>query len=836
MRDEDVAVSAHAVAPRPRLRVAHVIHSLGAGGAEGLLVDLATVSCSYGIDLTVIGLSDAEDSRIVPLLEEAGALVHGLHAARYDGSAVLRVARILRDERIDLVHTHLKHADLVGGLAARIVGVPAVSTLHLIEDTEASSVVNAKNMVAVAGRWCLSRRVIALSKAQRRWYAGFRLADQGSVVLIPNGIRQPRPQRGRDEVRAELGIPDGAVLALTVSLLRPEKGHATLLDAIRLLGLHGDVVACLAGDGPLLEDIRAEVAADPVLSSHVRILGFRRDVDDLISAADVVVHPSYRDALPTALISALAAGAPIIASDVGGIPDIVAPDSGRLVPPGDAPALARALTEFATDVAGRAACGQAGMARFSEQFAADVWASRLRALYVDVLREDAAGRVPRADRAHVAGRERAVRSVALLSAVDPFPADNGKNVVIGGFLRHLLLRVPEQVHFLHVGNPLDNHNADWSGVRVHEMGTPTTGDHIRGLLIDAVLRRRSLQETFTASRTVRRHVGSALAEVDPDLIIVDTLRMAQYVEGLRLRGRLVVYLDDLFSLRYERMLDILQESRGIAFDPLGNFQRFVPRRLHVLTRLPQTRNALLQFEARRVRRSEERVTRLADSVLLLNAGEADLLSERTGLPVVAIPPSMPARSSWAGTWHGQADFCFVGLLNIAHNLDGLSWFLAEGMGELLTLRPDARLHVIGRGAPDTLVAMCRKYGDRVILHGYVENLDELLSSCAALVNPLRFGSGIKIKTLEALSRGLPVVCTPVAADGISEESRPGQVVHANAADLARSMVDLLDPAVRAAASHDALRLFAEEYGPQEVLRAYDDVFGLSDGLSPLDEL
>lgn len=363
------------------LTVAHVIHSLGAGGAEALLVDLAAAAPQHGIRVVVVGLSDAQDARTVPLLRAAGATVYELHGGRYDIGAIARVAAVLRREGVDIVHTHLKHADVVGGLAARLTGRPVVSTLHVIESEPAGSRARAQVRLAAAVRSRLFGRVIVLSEAQRRWYE--RVAPGSPIVLLPNGIRPLVPDRTRAEVRRELDVADGEVLSLTLSLMRPEKGHATLLDAVRRIPAEVPLVAALAGDGELLDHVRATVADDPVLRRRVRVLGFRRDVADLLSAADLVVHPSFEDALPTALICGLSMGIPIVATQVGGIPDIVG-DAGELVPAGDADALAAAIGRYAVDAAAREMVGMRGYARFVEKFDVNVWINALKSLYASL--------------------------------------------------------------------------------------------------------------------------------------------------------------------------------------------------------------------------------------------------------------------------------------------------------------------------------------------------------------------------------------------------------------------------------------------------------------------
>ncbi len=372
------------------MRVAHVIHSLGAGGAETVLEHLVPAAADTGVEVVVIGLSDAEDNRTAERLRALGATVHELHRARYDPTVVRAVADLLRAERIDLVHTHLKHADVVGGAAARRVGVPAVSTLHVIEDpTSAAARLRVRFAAAVRSR--LAARTVAVSGAQRDWYAVWAPHPE-RIALVPNGVAEPAPVRTREQVRAELGVAPDQVLAMTVSLMRPEKGHGDLLDA--LTGIPDDVplVAALAGDGPLLHDIRARVDGDPRLRDRVRVLGFRTDVDDLLAASDLVIHPSRADALPTSVVSAIASGRAVVATDVGGLADIVGAGAGVLVPAGSVPELRDAVIELTGDRARRDALGADGRQRYLTEFAAPVWASRLQELYTQVAGESIAGR------------------------------------------------------------------------------------------------------------------------------------------------------------------------------------------------------------------------------------------------------------------------------------------------------------------------------------------------------------------------------------------------------------------------------------------------------------
>jgi glycosyltransferase involved in cell wall biosynthesis len=417
-----------------------------------------------------------------------------------------------------------------------------------------------------------------------------------------------------------------------------------------------------------------------------------------------------------------------------------------------------------------------------------------------------------------------VQRVAIVSAVAPYPRDSGKSVVIAGFLDHFRRRMPEaEIHYVHVGRPLESREG-FEGVVVHEVGRRARHELVRSLLWGVPVQRLSLQEAFTASGQVAHRLGALLDDIDADLEVIDTIRMAQLVERHQGRGRRVLYLDDLFSERYRRMLDVLDDDRGSHFDPLGQFTVHVPSALSGLTRNQTVRRWLLLLERRLVQRREQRAAQQAELSLLLNAEEAELLRERSGAAVRSVPPLVSVPSTTRAAWSGRPEFCFVGLLSIAHNDDGLSWFLREGMPELLAQRPDAVLHVIGRGASPQVVQLAAQFGDSVRLHGFVDDLDALVAPSCAMVNVLRFGSGVKIKVLEALARGLPVVTTAVGAEGIAESSE-GLVVAASARQAGRELARLADPGQRELASREAARLYAERYSPEVVHAAYDEAFG-----------
>jgi glycosyltransferase involved in cell wall biosynthesis len=364
------------------IRACHLIHDLRAGGAEHLLAELASLAGGAGIDLSVVSMMPFGGRRFPAVLADLGVPVRSLDlSSRWDPRGPRRAATVLADLDAEVVHSHLKHADIVASFAAPRLGIPMVSTLHLIEE-DVSVVGAAKRRLAAGRRMRHAARTIAVSEATRRWYLDRFGGDPARVVTIYNGVADPGvvSEAERSSTRTELGVPPDAPLVVTIALLRPGKGHDVLLDAaVRLPGVWFAVV----GEGP--EEGRLRRLAEHLgLADRVVFAGFRDDVPRVAACADVVAHPSLADALSTALVHASAVGAAIVGSDVGGIPEIIGGGAGVLVSPGDPNALSEAITALLGDSGRRELMGAAARRRFEELFEGHAWARRLAALYRDV--------------------------------------------------------------------------------------------------------------------------------------------------------------------------------------------------------------------------------------------------------------------------------------------------------------------------------------------------------------------------------------------------------------------------------------------------------------------
>ena len=367
-----------------------LIDSLNWGGAETLLAEYAVGAERAGIDVSVSHLADRpgahhrlRDLGIEPVLIPVSGLV--------SRSGRRRVREHLAAVNPDLLHTHLGHSDVYGGLAARSLEIPAVATLHTMAEPRGLKERAKERLMGLARRHC-DARVIAVSDAARDAYLARGWDTPSRVVTVRNGIiGEVRPGAG-EKVRSGLGVSGDALLVGMVSVLRAGKGHDIAARAVMTLREEFPELKLLVlGTGPDREEITRRL--EP-LGESVVMAGHRDDVLDVIDAMDVLIHPSLIDALPTALIEAMAASTPVVATAVGGIPEIVAPGkTGALIgaPPTSAE-LAGALRPLLADPDLRRRLGEAGRARFDAEFTVDRWMERLLPVYRAAIAEAGARR------------------------------------------------------------------------------------------------------------------------------------------------------------------------------------------------------------------------------------------------------------------------------------------------------------------------------------------------------------------------------------------------------------------------------------------------------------
>jgi glycosyltransferase involved in cell wall biosynthesis len=302
--------------------------------------------------------------------------------------ALFALARELRRLRPDLLHTAGARASFYGRVAAWLARVPAVvSSVHTsIADYEVAAWRRAVYLALDRASARFATRLIATSEAtaaelRRRGFAASR------VVTIPNrpDPRELQPGRPRASVRAELGARDDAVLIGVIARLTEQKGVGDFLDALARLRDRGGWHAAVVGDGPLRAELVAR-ARTLALGDRCVFTGARTDLGDLLAAFDVLAMPSRSEGLPYLLLEAMVVGVPIVATSVGGIPEVIAPGvTALLVPPRDPGALAGALGRLIDDPAARAALATAARGAAAASSPIDAMLAAVDAVYRDAL-------------------------------------------------------------------------------------------------------------------------------------------------------------------------------------------------------------------------------------------------------------------------------------------------------------------------------------------------------------------------------------------------------------------------------------------------------------------
>lgn len=302
-------------------------------------------------------------------LETADATIVAARAAsrRHYPTVLARLVALIRRARIDLVQAHGFDASVLAVAAARLTRVPVVVTRH---HGDMHHIMNRPFHRQVDRATALfATRVIAVSNAVRDVLVRLDHTHRGKVAVVPNGIDLARHQVSPDAARAvreELGL--GGRLVVTVpARLHWIKGHRSLLDALRhVIPEVGDDLAVLfAGRGPEQAALERH-AANSGVGNVVRFLGWRGDLPAVLTASDAVVVPSRSETFGQVVVEAMACGVPVLATAVGGIPEIIDHDvSGLLVPPDDPDELAHALTRLLTGRQLRSRLAAAGRDRKS---------------------------------------------------------------------------------------------------------------------------------------------------------------------------------------------------------------------------------------------------------------------------------------------------------------------------------------------------------------------------------------------------------------------------------------------------------------------------------------
>tara|TARA_B100000959_G_C14949403_1_gene611262 strand:+ start:439 stop:1626 length:1188 start_codon:yes stop_codon:yes gene_type:complete len=352
-------------------RIVHIIKATGIAGAEQHLITMLPELDRQSFDIYVIVLTEPKKpvDKLFSALHQAGVTTQRMIINRHvDPSLVVRLMLRLRDLAPSIVHTHLIHADFYGTIAARMAGVPAViSSRHNDDPFRTQSPLSV--LLRIVNRY--TNRFIAISERVRVFTIEHEKVPGSVVDTVYYGLPVSEQNREVIDVRSEFGLSKGPILVCAARLTE-QKGHKWLLRAFRsVVDQLPEVSLLLLGDGPLRKDLEDTVIKLGI-SKNVMFAGWRTDVMDILPSTDLFVLASEWEGFGLALLEAMSLSLSIVATEVGGIPEVVLDgETGWLVKSKDSDALAGSILAALRSPHKMLECGRKGQLRVQNTFSVE---------------------------------------------------------------------------------------------------------------------------------------------------------------------------------------------------------------------------------------------------------------------------------------------------------------------------------------------------------------------------------------------------------------------------------------------------------------------------------
>jgi glycosyltransferase involved in cell wall biosynthesis len=335
------------------MKILHIVGDSKFGGGSIVILRLSQKAKELGWKVDVL----TTDQTFKEVLMDNGigvidldVILRNINPVR-ELRGLYKLYRFLRWSDYEIVHTHTSKAGFVGRLAAKLAGIPIIiHTVHgfaFHEESRPLTLWFYASLERIASHWC--DKIVTVSEFHRKWALKLGIGNEEKVLAIPNGIPRERavPKRSKEEIRKELKLTQEIVI-LSTGRLAPQKGLEYLIKSIPILfsKIKKSFKVLLVGEGPLksyLENLIKTLG----IEQYVKFLGFRNDIGNLLSISDIVVLLSLWEGLSIALLEAMAAGKPIVATNIGSNSEVIKDGvSGLLVPSKDSKALAEAVMKI----------------------------------------------------------------------------------------------------------------------------------------------------------------------------------------------------------------------------------------------------------------------------------------------------------------------------------------------------------------------------------------------------------------------------------------------------------------------------------------------------------
>lgn len=372
-----------------RIKILHVVRP-AEGGMKEHLVSLAknTDQNKFKVMVACPEGSSTYDELVKAGIEVFPFSIVGQLNPKRDWRSIRQLITIMKKVRPHIVHTHSSKAGLVGRIAAKMTGVPIVfMTAHNSIFYDNLSL-KKKLLFAYTEKMLAlgTDKIIAVSEALKDEILTWEKINPAKITVIKNGIDVEKFQISVDKIKIcqELDLKPDLPIVGTVARFAPQKGLTYLIDAIAMIN-NTDAQFLIIGDGPLREDLEKQVQKLG-LTNKIFFAGLRRDIDHLLPVMDIFVLPSVTEGLPLTILEAMAAARPIVATAVGGIPEVIIDKkTGLLIPSKDADKLAQAIKQLLEDNTLARTLANNGFALVDKEFNLNLMVKNTTDMYLQYL-------------------------------------------------------------------------------------------------------------------------------------------------------------------------------------------------------------------------------------------------------------------------------------------------------------------------------------------------------------------------------------------------------------------------------------------------------------------
>ena len=359
------------------LNILHLTASLFVGGGERLVLDLAQHTHREICKPYVCAFGQFGARSLLEEFQKLGPRFHLIPSTSlYSPLMVRAVGQHIRDKQIDVVHTHLVDADIVGSIAGRLADVPVLTTLHNAPENYAWQRIDRRVLARVAAQY-ITTHLVAVSQEIRQQFIEQWHVSPGRITAIRNSIVLDRFLEIAPGTTNE-----GRLTVTNIASLNPQKAQHLLLEAAKIvLTQMPEVDFLIVGRGKLEQSLKEQAQALGI-ADHVNFTGLRYDIPNVLAQSDVFVLSSLWEGLPVSALEAMGAARPVVLTNVGGNHELVEPGiQGLIVPPDDVPALAQALLSLLRDRSKRLDMGRAARAQVQQEFSMDTFARQYEETY-----------------------------------------------------------------------------------------------------------------------------------------------------------------------------------------------------------------------------------------------------------------------------------------------------------------------------------------------------------------------------------------------------------------------------------------------------------------------